>query len=185
MNEPLYAKLEEAAKRAKSRDDKAAAIIWTNVLVNAGMGAVPFGIDIWPCVASNVTCIIVLGHLYGYTTSREQAAGLIRQIFSAAGVTAVAGTLGAKFFTEVLKGVGIFPPGWFLGPLLAPLTVTGLALDAILNGAISYAVGYTSKAFFSKGCTLEKAEMREEFRARFEEGKAKVAAARKAKNTRS
>jgi len=66
-------------------------------------------------------------------------------------------------------------------PVGAPFTVAGLALDALLAGAVSYALGYTAKIYFSRGCTLEKAEMRKEFRARFEEGKAKVAVARKAK----
>ena len=34
-----------------------------------------------------------------------------------AGVTSIGTYLGTKFFSEVLKGVGVFPPGWFFGPL--------------------------------------------------------------------
>lgn len=177
MNPELQAKLDEAAKRAKGRDNKAEAIIWTNVLFNAGMGVVPLGINVWTFVGSNVTGIIALGHLYGFTTDRAQAGALIKQIFRAAGMTWVATVLGLKFFSEVLKGVGVFAMG---GP-----TVAGLALDAVLSGAVSYALGYTARAYFSRGCTLEKAEMRKEFRTRFDEGKAKVAAARKAKETLS
>jgi len=183
VNLDLQAKLDEAARHAKSRDDKAEAIIWTNVLFNAGMGAFPFGLNIWPFVGSNVTGIVALGHLYGFTTNREQAGALMRQIFSAVGVTWGASYLGTKFFLEVLKGVGIFSAGWI--PLGAPFAVTGLALDAVLDGAITYAVGYTAKVHFSRNCTLEKAEMRKEFRKRFDEGKAKVVAVRKVKNTRA
>jgi uncharacterized protein (DUF697 family) len=178
MNQELQAKLDEAAKRARGRDNKAEAIIWTNVLFNAGMGVVPLGINVWTFIGSNVTGIIALGHLYGFTTDRAQAGALIKQIFSAAGMTCLATALGLKFFSEVLKGAGVFPLG-------APFTVTGLALDAVLCGAISYALAYTAKAYFSRGCTLDKAEMRKEFRTRFDEGKAKVVAARKAKATLS
>jgi uncharacterized protein (DUF697 family) len=178
--EELYAKLDEAAKRAKSRDGKAEAIIWANVLLNTGVAAVPFGINIWPFIGSNVTCIIALGHVYGFTTNREQAGALIRQIFSAAGMTRGGNFLITKFFFEVFKIA--FPAGWIP---LAPFMVAGTALDALLLGAVSYALGYTAKTHFSRGCTLEKAEMRKEFRTRLEEGKAKVAAARKAKATPS
>lgn len=175
MNPELQAKLDEAAKHAKSRDDKAEAIIWVNVLFNAGLGAVPFVVNTWTFIGSNVTAIVALGHLYGFTTNREQAGALMRQILSTAGMTWGAIFLGGKFFADVLKGVGVFAMG---GP-----TIAGMALDAVLSGAVSYALGYTAKTYFSRGCTLEKAEMRKEFRKYFDEGKAKVAASRKAKGT--
>jgi hypothetical protein len=64
MNPDLQARLDAAAKRAKSRDDKAEAIIWANVLFNVGMGGIPLGIDLWTFAGANVTTIIALGHLY-------------------------------------------------------------------------------------------------------------------------
>jgi len=100
MNPELRTQLDEAAKRAKSRDDKAEAIIWANVLSNAGMAGIPFGIDIWVFAGANVTTIIALGHLYGFTTNREQAGALMKQIFSAVGVTWAATLIGAKFFSR-------------------------------------------------------------------------------------
>ena len=74
-------------------------------------------------------------------------------------------------------GQGVFSLG---GP-----TIIGMVHDAVLDGAISYALGYTAKTSFSRACTLEKAEMRREFRTRFAEGKAKTVAARDAKETSS
>jgi uncharacterized protein (DUF697 family) len=175
MNPELQSKLDAAANRAKSRDDKAEAIIWADVLFNAGMGGVPLGINIWAFAGANATTIIALGHLYGFTTNREQAGALMKQIFGALGMTWAANIIGLKFFSEVLKGVGVF---WLGGP-----TVAGMALDAVLSGAVSYALGYTAKIYFSRGCTLEKTEMRKEFRTRFHEAKAKLALARKGKET--
>jgi uncharacterized protein (DUF697 family) len=176
--EQLSTILDEASKCAKSRNDKAEAIIWANVLFTTGLAAVPFGINVWPFVGSNVACIIGLGHLYGFNTDREQAGALMWQIFTAGSWTSSGSFLIVKFFSEVLKIT--FPLGWIP---LTPFMVAGIALDALLQGAVSYALGYTAKTYFSRGCTLEKAEMRKEFGARLEEGKAKVAAARKAKGT--
>ena len=85
MDPELHAKLDEAAKRAESRNDKAELIICANVLFNAGMGVFPFGIDMWLFVGANVAAIIALGYLYGFTKNREQRRALIKQIFSAAG----------------------------------------------------------------------------------------------------
>jgi flagellar biosynthesis protein FlhB len=53
-------------------------------------------------------------------------------------------------------------------------TLVGMALDAVLCGGISYAIGYTAKDYFVKGCKMSKSEMRESFKQKFEEGKAKV-----------
>jgi uncharacterized protein (DUF697 family) len=183
MYPELHAKLDEAAKRAESRNDKAELIICANVLFNAGMGVVPFGIDMWLFVGANVAAIIALGYLYGFTKNREQRKTLIKQIFSAGCITYAASFLGIRLFSEALQGEGLFDLG---GPM-----IIGMALDVILSGAVSYAVGYTAKVYFFRGCTLEKAEMRKEFHPRiecferFEEGKTKFAPARKAKETPS
>jgi hypothetical protein len=177
MYSELHAKLDEAAKRAESRNDKAELIICANVLFNAGMGVVPFGIDMWLFVGANVAAIIALGYLYGFTKNREQRKTLIKQIFSAGCITYAATFLGIRLFSEALQGEGP--------------TIIGMALDVILSGAASYAVGYTAKVYCFRGCTLEKAEMRKEFHPRiecferFEEGKTKFAPARKAKETPS
>src|SRR5438309_1650136 len=68
-------------------DGKADGIIWSNVLVNAGMGAVPLGINVWMFVGANTTMIIALGYLYGFTVKKEQAAALLKQMFGAVGLT--------------------------------------------------------------------------------------------------
>lgn len=106
MNADLQAKLDAAAKRAKSRGRKAEAIIWTNVLFNAIMGVVPFEVDRWAFVGANVARIIALGYLYGFTTNREQVGALIRQIFSGASITLVALYIGINFFFRRLEWRG-------------------------------------------------------------------------------
>ena len=177
MNTDLQSKLNAAAKRDKSRGNRAELIIWTNVLFNAGMGMVPFGIDVWVYVGANVVTIVALGYLYGFTKNRDQAGALMKQIFSAGCIVLAASYLELRFFREVLQGEGDINLG---GP-----TIAGMALDTVLDGAISFTVSYTAKTYFSARCILESAEIRKEFRARFEEDKAKVAAARKAKEISS
>jgi uncharacterized protein (DUF697 family) len=91
---------------------------------------------------------------------------LIKSLFSAAGFTFLAAVLGLKFFAEVLKGLGVITMGG--------ATVGGMALDAILAGGITFAVGFTAKDYFAKGCTMSKDVMREAFRRNFEEGKSQM-----------
>ena len=55
-------------------------------------------------------------------------------------------------------------------------TVAGMALDSVLAGAISYALGYTAKTYFKNGCKLDKDAMRTVFRESYAEGWSKVMA---------
>jgi uncharacterized protein (DUF697 family) len=147
-------------------EGKAEAIIWMNVVANAGMGAVPLGINTWTFIGANTAMIVALGHLYGYTLTKERAGALLRQMFSAVGLTWAASILGMKFFAEILKGAGVITMGG--------ATVGGMALDAVLCGAISYAIGYTSKMYFVNGCSLTSHQMSAEFKKQFAEGKTRV-----------
>ena len=51
--------------------------------------------------------------------------------------------LGMKFFSEVLKGVGVIT--------LGGATAAGMALDAVLCGVVTYELGYTTKTFLDNG----------------------------------
>jgi uncharacterized protein (DUF697 family) len=128
-----------------------------------GMGAVPFGINIGWFFAVSTGLIIYLGELYGYTYTKREAASLLKQFLQTSGWAWGAYVFGTKFMAEVLKGAGIITMGG--------ATPVGMALDAILCGGITYAVGYTTLKYFEKNQELPAIEMRHEFRMRFAEGK--------------
>jgi uncharacterized protein (DUF697 family) len=159
---------EAAIKEKKSVSDKADAIIWAAVTVNAGLGAVPFGINNWTFIGVNTAMVVWLGTTYGHHLTDKGASAIIKQIFSAVGMTTMCLYYGAKFFAEVLKGVGLFTMG---GP-----TLIGMALDAVLCGAMTYALGYTAKEYFERNQSLSQQQMNEVFMKRFEQGKTAVRA---------
>lgn len=166
LEERLRKKFEEDLGKATDKGDQADGVIWTAVLANAGMGVLPLGINIWTFAAANTLMVVVLGGIYEYHLSKEDAGKLIRQIFGAVGWTWMASVLGLKFFAEVLKGVGVITMGG--------TTVAGMALDATLAGAITYALGYTTKDYFARGKRMSKSELERHFKSKFEEGRQKV-----------
>jgi uncharacterized protein (DUF697 family) len=158
--------VEERKAIVEALDKKAEAIIWTNTLANAGFGVVPIGINMLTFIGANATTIVSLGYLYGYTLSKEQAATLIRQIFMSVGLTWGMLTLGGKVFIELAKVLGLATAG--------SVTALAMGFDGVLCAALSHAIGYTAKRYFIKDCQLTKAEMGEEFKRRFGEGKQKA-----------
>jgi uncharacterized protein (DUF697 family) len=170
VNPELQAFLKKQAEQGKAkadeRDASAEKVIWTNVLVNAGMGLAPVGINVLTFVAANVTMIVALGHIYGYTLNREQAGGLIRQMLMSVGVTWAIAALGYKLLVEIIKVAGI--------ATLGVVTAVAMGLDGVLCGALSYALGYTAMTYFKKGCELDKKAMGEAVRSYFAQGKSKV-----------
>lgn len=161
LEEQLREKLEAAVKDKKGKDEKAEAAIWAAVLVNGGLGVVPVGINIWTFVVVNAVMVGVLGKIYEYYITHEEAGKLILHIFTSVGLTWMVITLGVKFGAEVLK-------------ITAIGTLPGMALDAVLCGAVTYALGFTSKNFFAKGRDMSAKEIREVFKKMFEEGKEKI-----------
>lgn len=164
--EMLRKKFEEELGKAKDKGDKADGVIWVAVLANAGMGAVPLGINMWTFAGVNTLMVVFLGGIYEYHLSQEDAGKLVKQIFSAVGWTWMASTLGLKFFAEVLKGAGIITMGG--------TTLAGMALDATLCGAVTYALGYTAKDYFARGKKMSVSELEKTFKSNFKEGKQKV-----------
>ena len=159
-------KMEAAAKDKKNKDEKADAAIWAAVLVNAGMGAVPFGINVWTFVGVSTAMVVYLGKLYGKFLSHEEAGKLVKHVLLSVGWMWGTTTLGLKFFAEVLKGAGVITMGG--------TTVAGMALDAGLSGGVTYALGFTTKSYFKQGGELSEEEIRREFKAKFKEGKEKI-----------
>jgi uncharacterized protein (DUF697 family) len=147
---------------AEDKNAKAEKAIWAAVALSAGMGFVPFGINIGFFVAVSTGLIIYLGELYGYTYTKQDAAALLVQLFKSCGWSWGAYTFGLKFMAEVLKGAGIITMGG--------ATPVGMALDAALTGGVTYAVGFTTVRYLQRDRNLSAEEMRSEFRARFKEG---------------
>jgi uncharacterized protein (DUF697 family) len=166
----IRARLEQAAEdkdgTTGDMDSKAQKAIWAAVALSAGMGVVPFGINLAWFFAVATGLIVYLGELYGYTYTKREAAALLGQLFKSCGWTWSAYMFGMKFMAEALKGAGIITMGG--------ATPVGMALDATLSGSITYAVGFTTLKYLEQNSELSPAEMRREFRARIEEGKDRV-----------
>jgi uncharacterized protein (DUF697 family) len=126
------------------------------------MGVAPFGINIGFFLAVSSGLVIYLGELYGYTYTKRDAAALLKHLFRSCGWSFGAYTFGLKFMAEVLKGAGVIT--------LGGATPIGMALDAALSGAVTYAVGFTTVRYLEKNQELSADEIRAEFRARFKEG---------------
>lgn len=159
-------KFEQILTEQKNANERANEIIWAAVSINAGLGFVPLGINFWTFIGVSTVMVIWLGSAYGLHLSEEGASQIIKQIFSSVGAMFFMTTLGLKFFAEVLKGAGVITMGG--------TTVAGMALDAILCGAVTYAIGFTSKEMFKRNQKMSSTEIRNFFKQSFEEGKQKV-----------
>ena len=146
----------------EDRNARAEKAIWAAVATSAGMGVVPFGINIGFFLAVSSGLVIYLGELYGYTYTKHDAAALIVRLFKACGWTWTASTFGLKFMAEVLKGAGVITMGG--------ATPVGMALDAT-SGAITYAIGFTTLRYLEQNRNLSAEEIRREFQVRFKEGR--------------
>jgi GTP-binding protein Era len=158
--------IDEIVARAAERDKKAEIVIWSNTVANAGTAILPLGTSVIAFILANTTMIIALGHIYGFTMSREQAGGLIRQILFSIGATWGLGVFAMKLGAEVAKVAGVTTAGM--------ATLVACSVDSILSGSLSYALGYTSMTYFKNGCVLDKDDMRRIFKARMQEGKEKI-----------
>ncbi len=150
----------------EDKDRKAHNAILAATALSAGMGAVPFGINIAWFFAVSTGLIIYLGELYGYTYTKREAAALLKHLFKSCGWSWGAYAFGWKFMAEALKGAGIITIGG--------ATPVGMALDAILAGGVTYAVGFTTVKYLEQDQNVSATEVRLEFRARLEEGKNRV-----------
>jgi uncharacterized protein (DUF697 family) len=164
----IRARIHDAVESSESqgKKEKAHSAIWGAVALSMGMGVVPFGINIGWFFAVSTGLILYLGELYGFMYTKEQAAALMKELLKSCGWSWSAYAFGMKFMAEVLKGAGIITMGG--------ATPVGMALDAVLSGGITYALGFTALKYFDQNEDLSTVEMRSEFRARFAEGKDRV-----------
>jgi len=159
-------RFEQILKDKKSADEKADAVVWAAIAINTGLGAVPLGINMWTFMGVTSVMVTFLGGIYGHHLTSEGAGKLIKTIFASVGAMFFMFTLGIKFFAEVLKGAGIITMGG--------ATVAGMALDAVLCGAVTFALGFTTKDYFKRGQQMSKEELGDKFKTLFEEGKKQV-----------
>ncbi len=165
----VQARLNAAAEEKTDRDEKAANIIWAAVFINAGASAIPLGANTLSFFAVNSLMAYTLSTLYDNDDlSREEAGQLVRRILNSVGRSWLIGTLGLKAFAEILKIAGLATFG--------ASTAVGVALDALLSGEMTYAVGFTARAYFIAGEDLSTAQLRAEFKQQFERGKREVKA---------
>jgi hypothetical protein len=172
--EPEEHRLQQGVDPSLDPDEQADAIINNAMIVNAGMGLAPVGINIWTFVGVNAVMTVMLGRLYGHHLSRDGAGRMVRQIFIAVGMTNMIMILGAKFCVEVLKGVGVFT--------LGGATLVGMAIDSVICGAATYAVGYTMKEQFKARMQLTPQQVREKFLAHLKQGRSVAASTRQARD---
>jgi uncharacterized protein (DUF697 family) len=129
LDATVRARLEAAAADqdipAENKSARAEKVIWAAVALSAGMGVVPFGINIGFFLAVSGGLVICLGELYGYTYTKREAAALVVRLFKSCGWTWTASAFGLKFMAEVLKGAGVITMGG--------ATPVGMALDATLS----------------------------------------------------
>jgi len=81
----------------EDKERKAHNAILAATALSAGMGAVPFGINIAWFFAVSTGLIIYLGELYGYTYTKREAAALLKYLFKSCGWSWTAYAFGMKF----------------------------------------------------------------------------------------
>jgi len=144
----LKAQLDIAIENANARDKKAEKIIFWTIIFTALVGMMP--ITNWICIIANTVMIISVGRIYGFTSNRHHVAALIKQVIMTVAISSTASYLGILFVIEVLGGGFV--------TLENRIGVTGL-LGALLEGGITFALGYTAKTYFARGCIIDREMM--------------------------
>lgn len=150
-------------------------IIWTCVLINAGMGALPFGINLWAFAGIAAAMVVALGRTRGYRLDLRDGAHIVWQVFKSVGLLTGGAILGLTFFAQVLKGMGVITMGG--------ATAAGMALDAALAATLTYTVGYVADQYFVRNRSMSKAELRKAFVSHFKEGQREVKSHMTSKNS--
>lgn len=161
-------KLRDAAIGLDKPHEQARAIILAAVAINAGMGAVPFGINMLSFMAVDATMVALVGSIYGFTYTHEQAAALVKSMFTAVTFSTAVYLLAFKVFAESAKASGA------VGAV--PFVVAGVSMDVFLCGALTYAIGFTSKTYFEREARMSQAEMQREFNENLRKGKGEMKA---------
>jgi hypothetical protein len=59
-------KIEQVISSRNDPDENAEAVIWAAVMVNAGLGVLPVGINMWTFVGVSSVMVVALGAIYGH-----------------------------------------------------------------------------------------------------------------------
>jgi uncharacterized protein (DUF697 family) len=107
----------------------------------------------------------LIGESYGYAWDRQKSKEFVYQLLKGMGLATGGLLAGGKIINDLLKVSGV-------------ATLAGIAADAVLCGAVAYAVGETTTDYFKKGCKVDKDALKNRFKETLRQGKnaaAKVA----------
>jgi uncharacterized protein (DUF697 family) len=123
-------------------DEKANVAIGTMVGAVIGTSIIPAYVN-WAITATAMGAgVVAIGLCYGVELTTDEAWHLVKQFIHAAGFWFMGMIVGTRILSMILTSTGI---GYF----------GAVALDATVSGALAYAIGEASKAYF-KGVTNKK-----------------------------
>jgi len=109
----------------------------------------------------NTKMIIFIGRADGYLWDKDKAKGLLFQILKGMGLSTGLLLAGGKFINDALKLTGFG-------------TIPAMAADAVLCGAVTYAVGYTTELYFKQNGEMSKAALKAAFKEQFREARQRM-----------
>jgi uncharacterized protein (DUF697 family) len=116
-------------------DEKADAAITTMIAAVVGTSVIPAYVN-WAVTATAMgTGVVAIGLSYGVELTKDEAWHLVKQFIGAAGFWFMGMVIGSRILSMILTSTGI---GYF----------GAVALDATVSGALAYAIGEASKAYF-------------------------------------
>jgi uncharacterized protein (DUF697 family) len=151
---------EEADDDTRTPEERAATIINHATAQAAFWGA-------WPAVSwvalvmINMTMIVFIGRAYGHLWDKQKAKGLLFQILKGMGLSTGLLLAGGKFVNDALKLTGFG-------------TIPAMAADAVLCGAVTYAVGYTTELYFKQDGQMSKQALKAAFKEQYRQARQKM-----------
>jgi uncharacterized protein (DUF697 family) len=158
--EEIDKSFEEADDDTRTPEERAATIINHATAQAAFWGA-------WPAVSwvalvmINTKMIVFIGRADGYLWDKDKAKGLLFQILKGMGLSTGLLLAGGKFINDALKLTGFG-------------TIPAMAADAVLCGAVTYAVGYTTELYFKQNGEMSKAALKAAFKEQFREARQRM-----------
>ena len=158
--EEIDRSFEEADDDTRSPAERAGVIINHATAQAAFWGA-------WPAVSwvalvmITMTMIVFIGRAYGHLWDKDKAKGLLFQILRGMGLSTGLLLAGGKFVNDALKLTG-------LG------TIPAMAADAVLCGAVTYAVGHTAEAYFKQDGQMSKQALKAAFKEQYRQAKQRM-----------
>jgi uncharacterized protein (DUF697 family) len=112
-------------------------------------------------VMINMTMIVFIGRAYGHLWDKQKAKGLLFQILKGMGLSTGLLLAGGKFVNDALKLTGFG-------------TIPAMAADAVLCGAVTYAVGYTTELYFKQDGQMSKQALKAAFKEQYRQARQKM-----------